>query len=129
MSHLTDRAYMTPLLNRIADVAGERAAIILGNERAGQQIYVPKHMKEDHWLAELIGFDAATAMSRKFANQKIDIPPALGGDKKRRAATIAEMIDKGYSINTIVRLTGVSRSTVKEHLKRRPRDDRQGSLF
>ncbi|CUX57632.1 MULTISPECIES: helix-turn-helix domain-containing protein [Agrobacterium] len=129
MSDLPDRAYMTPLLNRIADVAGERAAIILGNERAGQQIYVPKRMKEDHWLAELIGFDAATAMSRKFANQKIDIPPALGGDKKRRAATIAQMIDKGYSINTIVRLTGVSRSTVKEHLKRRPRDDRQGSLF
>ena len=129
MSDLPDRAYMTPLLNRIADVAGERAAIILGNERAGQQIYVPKRMKEDHWLAELIGFDAATAMSKKFANQKIDIPPALGGDKKRRAATIAQMIDKGYSINTIVRLTGVSRSTVKEHLKRRPRDDRQGSLF
>lgn len=62
--------------------------------------------------------------------------PALRGvaapslvDPAGRAMTIAQMIDKGYSINEIVRATGVSRSTVKEHLKKRPRDDRQGSLF
>lgn len=129
MSDLPDRAYMTPLLNRIADVAGERAAIILGREKAGQRISIPNTMPVDHWLAELIGIEAANAMAEKFGSQKIDIPPALGGDKRRRAMTIAQMIDKGYSINEIVRATGVSRSTVKEHLKKRPRDDRQGSLF
>ncbi|CDN93442.1 MULTISPECIES: winged helix-turn-helix domain-containing protein [Agrobacterium] len=129
MSDLPDRAYMTPLLNRIADVAGERAAIILGREKAGQRISIPNSMPANHWLAELIGHDAAKAMAEKFGSQKIDIPPALGGDKRRRAMTIAQMIDKGYSINEIVRATGVSRSTVKEHLKKRPRDDRQGSLF
>lgn len=129
MSDLPDRAYMTPLLNRIADVAGERAAIILGREKAGLQIYIPEKVSADHWLVEMIGLQAAAAMSEKFGSQKIDIPPALGGDKKRRAAAIAEMIDKGYSINKIVSLTGVSRSTVKEHLKKRPRDDRQGTLF
>ncbi|WCA60281.1 winged helix-turn-helix domain-containing protein [Agrobacterium tumefaciens] len=129
MPHLTDRAYMTPLLNRIADVAGERAAIILGREKAGQRISIPNTMPSGHWLVELIGADAANAMAEKFGSQKIDIPPALGGDKRRRAITIAQMIEKGYSINEIVRATGVSRSTVKEHLKKRPRDDRQGSLF
>ena len=129
MSDLPDRAYMTPLLNRIADVAGERAAIILGREKAGQRISIPNSMPANHWLAELSGHDAAKAMAEKFGSQKIDIPPALGGDKRRRAMTIAQMIDKGYSINEIVRATGVSRSTVKEHLKKRPRDDRQGSLF
>lgn len=120
---------MTPLLNRIADVAGERAAIILGREKAGERISIPNTMGADHWLAKLVGLDAALAMSASFGSQKIDIPPALGGDKRRRAVTIAQMIDKGYSINTIVRLTGVSRSTVKEHLKRQPRDDGQGTLF
>lgn len=129
MSHLTDRAYMTPLLNRIADVAGERAAIILGREKAGQRISIPNRMPADHWLVDLIGPEAANAMAEKFGSQKIDIPPALGGDKRRRAMTIAQMIDKGYSINEIVRATGVSRSTVKDHMKKRPRDSRQGSLF
>lgn len=128
-NHLSDRAYMTPLLNRIADVAGERAALVLGREKAGERISIPNTMGADHWLAKLIGLDAALAMSASFGSQKIDIPPALGGDKRRRAVTIAQMIDKGYSINTIVRLTGVSRSTVKEHLKRQPRDDGQGTLF
>ncbi|MEH3091996.1 MAG: helix-turn-helix domain-containing protein [Agrobacterium cavarae] len=129
MTDLPDRAYMTPLLNRIADVAGESAAMILGREKAGQQIYIPKTLPADHWLIGLVGVEPATAIAKAFGTQRIDVPPALGGDKRRRAVAIAELLDKGYSINQIVRLTGFSRSTVKEHIRRRPRDDRQGSLF
>lgn len=126
---LPDRAWMTPLLNRIADVAGERAALILGRERAGEQIHIPDRMTPDHWLAEMIGVEAATAMSEKWGAKHIVIPIALNGDRRRRASAIAEMLDKGYSINQIVRLTGVSRNTVREHAKRRGPDTRQGSLF
>lgn len=130
MTHLSDRAYMTPLLNRIADVAGERAALILGREKAGEQIYVPERATEDHWLSELIGIEAATRLTTIFGSQKLLIPPALAGDKRRRAATIAEMIDKGYSNNQIIRATGVSMSTVTLHRKKLPKpDDPQGSLF
>ncbi|CUX41513.1 hypothetical protein O9X90_14570 [Agrobacterium leguminum] len=129
MSDLPDRAYMTPLLNRIADVAGERAAVILGREKAGQQIYVPETATPDHWLSELIGLDAAKAMAVRWGSKHIVIPAALAGDKIRRAATIAELLDKGYSINEIVRRTGVSFNTVRNHAKKRPRDDRQGELF
>ena len=99
MTDLPDRAYMTPLLNRIADVAGERAAVILGREKAGQQIYVPENATPDHWLSELIGLDAAKAMAVRWGSKHIVIPAALAGDKIRRATTIAEMLDKGYSIN------------------------------
>lgn len=127
--NLPDRAWMTPLLNRIADVAGVEAAVTLGRERAGLQIYIPERMTPDHWLAQMVGLEPAIAISKLFGSRKLDIPPAIGGDKRRRAALIAQMIEKGYSINKIVSLTGVSRSTVKEHLKHRPADDRQGSLF
>lgn len=129
MSDLPDRAYMTPLLNRIAEVAGERAAVILGREKAGQQIYIPENTAPNHWLSELIGVDAAKAMAAKWGSKHIVIPAALAGDKIRRAATIAELLDKGYSINEIVRETGVSFNTVRNHAKKRPRDDRQGELF
>lgn len=128
-SVLSDRAWFTPLLNRIADVAGERAAMILGVEKSGQQIYIPEKMAEDHWLARMIGLEPAAKMSVVWGSKHIDIPPALGGDRKRRASTIAQLLDKGYSINRIVQVTGVSRSTVREHSKKRPKDDGQGSLF
>jgi DNA-binding NarL/FixJ family response regulator len=119
---------MTPLLNSIADAAGERAAVILAREKGGQQIYVPERVTADHWLVALLGIDAATALAAAFGSRKIVIPIALMGDQRRRAAAIAELLDKGYSINAIVRITGVSRTTVREHARRK-RDDRQGCLF
>lgn len=124
-----DRAWMTPLLNKIADVAGVQAALRIGREKAGQQIYIPDTAKPDHWLAQLIGFEAAARMSEVWGSKSLDIPPALAGDKKRRAANLARLIAEGYSINKIVAITGLSRSTVKEHLKKRPKDDRQFTLF
>ncbi|MGV1784567.1 hypothetical protein [Agrobacterium tumefaciens] len=128
MSDLPDRAYMTPLLNRIADVAGERAAIILGREKAGLQIYIPETVTPNHWLADLVGLDAAKAIAVAWGSKHLVVPPAMNGDKRRRASTIAELIEKGYSNNQIVALTGVSRRTVIEHRRKRP-DDRQASLF
>lgn len=126
-----DRAYMTPLLNRIADVAGVRAAMTLGRERAGQQIYIPEKAAPDHWLSELVGLDAAQAIAAKWGSKHMVIPAALAGEKIRRAATIAELLDKDYSINDIVRKTGVSFNTVRNHAKKKKKrlDDRQGELF
>lgn len=125
---IPDRAWFTPLLNRIADVAGERAALLLGREKAGQQIYIPSKITCDHWLAELVGLEAATALSEIWKDQKIVLPRSLDGQLRDRAATIAEMHNKGYSLNTIVRLTGLSRTTVRTHVGRL-KDDRQGNLF
>ena len=126
---LPDRAYMTPLLNRIADVAGVSAAVALGRERAGQQIYIPEKATPDHWLSELVGLDAAQAIVSKWGSKHIVIPAALAGAKIRRASAIAALLDKDYSINEIVRITGVSFTTVRNHKKKRRPDDRQGELF
>ncbi|MDQ1196517.1 helix-turn-helix domain-containing protein [Agrobacterium sp. SORGH_AS 787] len=130
MTQTPDRAYMTPLLNRIADVAGERAALILGREKAGQQIYIPGTVTPEHWLSQLVGYDAAVAIVGAFGIQNIVIPAALAGEKIRRARVIAELLDNGYSINEIVRRTGVSFSTVRNHSKKRgKKNDQQGELF
>jgi DNA-binding NarL/FixJ family response regulator len=128
---LPDRAWFTPLLNRIADAAGDRAALILGREQAGRQIYVPGTMTPDHWLAELLGLEAASALTDRFGSQYILIPPALAGDKRKRASLIAQLADKGYSISKIVQMTGLSRSTVADHMQRHRAsvEDPQGKLF
>lgn len=130
MTQTPDRAYMTPLLNRIVDVAGERAALILGREKAGLQIYIPEVPSADHWLSQLVGHEAALALGEAFGSKHIVIPAALGGQKIHRAQVIAQLLDKGYSINRIVQETGVSFNTVRNHAKKRGRkNDRQGELF
>lgn len=127
MTVLPDRAWMTPLLNRIADVAGERAALIIAREKACEKIYIPTEVAPDHWLAVLVGLNAAIAICDRFGGNKLEIPPALAGDKRRRAIAIAQMIEKGYSTNSIARALGVTHKTVQLH--RRKTDSGQGTLL
>lgn len=122
-----DRAWLTPLLNRIAEAGGERAALILGREKAGQEIYIPARISESHWLAELVGLEAARAIAEVYGGQNIVLPPALGGAKRRRAALLAEMIRRGYSVNQITRETGLARSTVYEHRSKAGDDTQTGN--
>lgn len=124
-----DRIWLSPLLNRIADVAGDRAALILGRDKACEVIYVPDNVTPDHWLAKLIGYEPAVALSKVYGSQKLEIPPALNGQKRKRRAAIVQMLDKGFSTNKITRALGVARTTVKNHRRLLRRDDDQGSLF
>lgn len=131
-----ERAWLTPFLNRIADVAGTRAALILGREKAAQEIYIPKSVDPDHWLAQLVGLDEARAIATTLGPRNVVLPPSIGGAKRKRASILAEMIDKGYTVNQITSATGVARSTVydhrkgKDHPRRRPdKDDPQGNLL
>lgn len=124
-----DRVWLTPLLNRIANVAGENAAIALGRARAGERIYIPERMTADHWLAELVGLEAASKISAAFGSQKMEIPQSVAGDKRRRAAAIADLIDRGYSTNAIARTLGISQNTVAEHRRKRPVVDPQLKLL
>lgn len=125
-----DRAWLSPLLNRIADAAGIRAALILGSEKGCQTVYIPHRFGPKHWLPKLIGMEAALKLAAEFGGSKLDIPPALVGEKRRRQRAIAEMTRKGYSINRTTASLGVARSTVKRHrqsLRNQPEDE--GSLL
>ena len=130
-----ERAWLTPFLNRIADVAGVRAALILGREKAAQEIYIPKTVGPDHWLAQLVGISEARAIASVLGPRNVVLPPSIGGAKRKRASILAEMIDKGYTVNQITAATGVARSTVydhrkgKDHPRRKPAKDDQGTLL
>lgn len=123
-----DRLWMTPLLNRIADVAGVEAARAIGRSRAGQQISIPTQIRDGHWLSDLIGRDAAEKLAAAYGGKKIIIPASLMGAKRQRAEGIAALVAKGYSLNKIAEITGLSRSTIRLHMERST-DPRQGTLF
>lgn len=111
---LTDRAYFSPLLNQIADCAGIRAALLLGRDKACQRIYIPAKISPGHWLLELLGDEACARVIKEFGGQQLDIPPALGGQIRRRRRAIIQMSKDGWSINQIAGTLGVARSTVTD---------------
>ncbi len=125
MSEDSDRAWLSPLLNRIADTAGLRAALILGNEKGCQTIYIPRRFGPRHWLPRLVGMEAALKLAGDFGGSKMDIPPALVGEKRRRQRAIAEMTKNGLSLNRTAASLGIARSTVNDH-RRRLRDGSDG---
>ncbi|MHB2265829.1 hypothetical protein [Aliihoeflea sp. PC F10.4] len=130
MSDDLDRAWLSPLLNRIADIAGMRAALLIGQEKACQEIYIPRRFGARHWLPKLIGQEAAEKLAAEMGGSKLVVPPALVGQKRQRARAIAEMNAKGYSISRIAAGVGVARSTVSLHRSRtRDEEDTQGKLL
>lgn len=127
---LPDRAWLSPLLGEIAEVAGERAALILGRDKACQRVRIPYILPGSHWLIDLVGDEAAQAIVVRFGGSRLDIPPALVGQKRRRRRVITEMTNNGMSTSQIARALGVARSTVAEHRRRLPKAaSPQGDLF
>ena len=123
---IPDRAWFSPLLNEIADVAGVRAALLIGRDKACQRVYIPTPpLAAGHWLIQLVGDEAAALICRRWGGNRLDIPPALGGQMRRRRRAITEMTKNGMSINDISRALGVARSTVTDQRRKieKPRVD------
>lgn len=131
MSEDPDRAWLSPLLNRIAAVAGVRAALTLGSERGCQEIYIPRRFGSQHWLPRLVGQEAASKLAAEFGGSRLVIPPALIGQRRARKRAIAELTGKGYSISRTAATIGVAQSTVSAHRQRlkSPDDDDTGRLL
>ncbi len=86
-------------------------------------------MTADHWLAELVGLEAASKISAASVPKKMEIPQSIAGDKRRRAAAIADLIDRGYSNERDRPYSGDLQNTVAEHRRKRPILDPQLKLL
>lgn len=115
--------HLPPVLAGIARAAGLRAAILIGSHKVGR-IYIPSldRLTEEHWLAQLVGMEAARAISKDIGHGPIDIPPAVQWRSRRRQQweTMAQMTEDGASLTEIARALGVDRSTARRARKRPP---------
>lgn len=59
-------------LDRIAEVAGLEAAMLLADEVGGTRISFPRYVTTDHWLSQLIGITAAKAVCDEFKQLSAD---------------------------------------------------------
>lgn len=115
------------VIAEIAEVAGMDAAWTLARAKGGQQVFIPAKVKPDHWLAKLVGHEAALRICEHFsANGRGDdilIPMAVAS---RRHEVLSRALSDGATVDKAAALAGVHRRTVFRHRKR---NKDQGELF
>ncbi|EAU40181.1 hypothetical protein FP2506_11512 [Fulvimarina pelagi HTCC2506] len=127
------------LLEEIAEVAGEEAAMKLAAAHGGTRRYIPGDASDGHWLPRLVGREAANRICAHFSHmdeqgnpvgQQVLLPLGATGslrDARRRAA---KCIANGGSAADAARAAGLTERTAYRIRRRmKAADDRQGDLF
>ncbi|UFZ05488.1 hypothetical protein LQG66_03990 [Bradyrhizobium ontarionense] len=134
------------VLQEIADVAGEAAALSIAARHGGRRVYFPSSDRlhvdghENYWLIACVGLEAATKICKHFEvdgrGQRIEIPLHVGGTYRQFVRQIAQRVheleDEGKSSTEIAQALGLTQRTVHRHRSRHrgsARGNKQGNLF
>lgn len=116
-------------LEDVAEVIGRENALRLseGLPSTGQRpwrkmLYVPRRMRSDHPVMQLIGKDAAEALSQSHTNMIIEIPVCQEIQRAYRDHVIAYLRQQGLSRTDVARLAGVSIGLVVSNLLDAPEE-------
>lgn len=113
------------ILAIVADAAGDAAARDLMRARGGMRCYIPARPRDGHWLTELVGREAASAICREIGGGEVEIPVGTAMSAARRRARMADLLERGWPVDRVAHAVGVDRSTVKR-MRRRMRQRQQG---
>ncbi|MCW5720410.1 MAG: hypothetical protein KIS86_04630 [Devosia sp.] len=119
---------LPPLMVEIAEVAGISAAWALVRSRGGTKVYIPHDVRQDHWLAQLVGLEEGRLICQRFGGNDIILPNAKAQQVRQ---AMVDALNAGATTNEVARQTGMTTRTVfrvKAELKR-DGDPRQGRLF
>lgn len=128
---MTGRAHMPDLLARIAEAAGDEAAMLVAKAYGGCQLYVPKALSPDHRLVSILGEDRAQKVWQVLpAGEAVLIPMGAAAGPAARRRAVSQMLDGEISQQEAARAVGVHvRTVARVAKKKRDRDDAQGDLF
>jgi len=143
---MTERHYLPPLLNEIAEVAGLPAALKLCEDYGGREVYIPAKVGASHWLAQCVGLEAARAIVEHFSahveneleesrhGARIMVPMGSRNFHAKARKRAAELLREGVSHSKTAEAVGVHTRTI-ERVAARERDlnkdfdGKQGRLF
>lgn len=130
---MKDQAAQLPdLLARIADAAGEEAALRVAKALGGRPFYVPlaRELHEGHRLVDLVGLDRARAISTALGHGDVILPRGPFSSIAEAKARVAQMLAERKSHAAIAMAMNLHIRTVEKIAARlRGEDDRQGSLL
>lgn len=120
------------LLARIAEAAGEDAALLVAKALGGRPFYVPAphDLKGDHRLVELVGLERARAICTELGHGDVILPRGPFSTPAEMRRRVAELLRERKSHAAIALATNLHIRTV-EKIAARLRDDTssQGSLL
>lgn len=124
-------SWLPPTLNEIADVAGLDAALAMAQARGGSRVSLPAKPKQNSWLVDAVGFDAAEKICAHYRTGyggtkgvTLDLPVSPDMNLLKRRRKIDELLQNGLSADQIAIRTGAHRTTVfyrKRHAKPTPK--------
>lgn len=110
------------ILQEIADIVGEDAALAIAAARGGTQVYIPPEPPSDHWLCKLIGVALARALAAELTmgikGLRLELPLGPTGHAAQMRARVDAMIEAGASERDIAMAT---RYTIRAIRRRRAR--------
>lgn len=124
-------ALLPPSLAELARVSSVAAALALAREYGGRRIYIPEVMTETHPLAELIGYDAATALSHHYPGDRLEIPVFRDLRARIKANAIVAARRAGRSQADLAAEYGMTERGIRmaERRAEQAGDPAQGDLF
>lgn len=132
MTDRSDQQKLPDILARIADAAGEEAALLVAKAFGGRPLYIPlaRDLDEDHRLARLVGIERARAICRELGRGDFILPRGPFSSIEETKRRVAEMLAQKKSHASIALAMNLHIRTVEKIASRlRGRDDRQGSLL
>ncbi|MBF0454217.1 MAG: hypothetical protein HQL72_05285 [Magnetococcales bacterium] len=90
-------------LVEIKDIIGYEGAMTLLNHCAGTRLFIPKKIKIQHKLSQLLGLEQAQLMSRYFGGETLSIARAAKAKRANRNREIIRLYDSGGKVPDIAR--------------------------
>lgn len=81
----------------IADVIGREATLRLAGKVSNRNLYIPKRMTEDHWIARSIGYAKAHALATEFGGLLMSLATCEHYFTRERNARIRSEFAAGKS--------------------------------
>lgn len=98
------------LLAEVEEIVGRDAAIRFAIACGGTRIYMPAHIRAEHWLAEALGVSAAEILAKHFSNGhggvRLEVP------MMPRGLQVKKLSDAGASSREIALKLGIHQRTV-----------------
>ncbi len=87
----------------IKEVVGVTGAVKLLQECGGTRIFIPRRLKAQHKLANLLGLEAARKMSAYFGGETLTIVRGSRARKRLRNLDIVRRYDQGEKVPELAR--------------------------
>lgn len=110
-------------MQEVADVIGEDNALRLIEQwppttisttgRRRPVVYVPAVLPEDHRLADILGFDVALKLTKRFGGELLFMPICAARRRERTRQEILKAVEDGFPVASVARLFDITERHVR----------------